>query len=216
MPRGTKYGNNYYEVFSSRLNRVVRLFSNIEYYNYLSIEINPNVADFCEQPLQADIEIDGHKESAIFDMWVEYKNGECEFQEVKYKSELTGKDEKSLRSQEQIRRETIWCAEKGYKFTIRTDKDIIAGKYTVSNMNVMAARLRRYIPKDDYYTKRLVENLNGRRGMDFGAIKELKLLPQDKELDHICFLFREGIIKFNIDDRPIDDKLFISLRNHER
>ena len=63
MPRGTHYGNNYYEVFSPKLRRTVRLFSNLEYNNYLSLEINPEVVSFCEQPYRAIIDFGGDKKT---------------------------------------------------------------------------------------------------------------------------------------------------------
>lgn len=212
MPRGTHYGNNYYEVYSPKLRRIVKLFSNIEYYNYLSLEINPDVISFCEQPYRASIEFDGKKKEVIFDMYVEYKDGSSEFQEVKYKSELDGQDSASLRSQEQIRREKIWCEENGYTYVVRTDKDILRGKYTASNMNVMAARLRRYNPLDDYYTKRVLVAFRDENHMTLDEMKEFHLLPENHELEHLCYLYSIGIVQFNIDNKPIDGKLTVALR----
>lgn len=45
-------------------------------------------------------------------------------QEVKYEDELNGVDGKSIRSQEQIRREKKWYEERNISFAIRTDKEI--------------------------------------------------------------------------------------------
>lgn len=46
MARATHYGNNYYEVYSKKLKRIVRLFSSLEYTNFLTLEINPSVISF--------------------------------------------------------------------------------------------------------------------------------------------------------------------------
>ena len=43
MQRSTHYGNNYFSVYSNKIKRVVHLFSNLEYYNFLTLETNPQV-----------------------------------------------------------------------------------------------------------------------------------------------------------------------------
>ena len=58
MPRCRKYGNNYYITYSKKLNRNITLYSQLEYHNFLTIEMNPHVMDFCEQPLAINVEID--------------------------------------------------------------------------------------------------------------------------------------------------------------
>lgn len=50
MPRGTHYGSNYWEAYSNKLKRKICLFSNLEYENFLSLEMNANVMKYCEQP----------------------------------------------------------------------------------------------------------------------------------------------------------------------
>lgn len=212
MPRGTHYGNNYYEVYSSKVKRIVKLFSNLEYYNFLSLEMNPDVRSFCEQPLRVPITMEGETRNVIFDMYVEYVDGSSEFQEVKYESELNGEDEKSKRSREQIRREKIWCVENGHEFSVRTEKEIISGRSTTANLNVMAARVRRYTPLDDYYDRRIEKALADDKYLQFGEMKERELLPEGKELEHLCYLYAKGIVTFDIDNRPISDQTKIRLK----
>jgi len=55
MPRATHYVNNYYEVYSKKLKRIVRMFSSLEYANFLTLEMNPAVKKFCEQTLEIEI-----------------------------------------------------------------------------------------------------------------------------------------------------------------
>lgn len=52
IPRSTHYGNNYFAVYSNKIHRICHFYSNLEYYNFLSLEINPKVSSFCEQPHQ--------------------------------------------------------------------------------------------------------------------------------------------------------------------
>ena len=129
MARSTHYGNNYYVVYSSKVKRLCHFYSNLEYYNFLSLEINPNIDTFCEQPLKIQILQDNKLTYAIFDMWVKYHDGREELQEIKYESELHGNGPNSIRSKEQIRKEQQWCELNNIDFVIRTDKTIPLGRF---------------------------------------------------------------------------------------
>ena len=216
MPRATHYGNNYYRTYSPKLNRVITCYSNLEYYNYLTLETNPLVKTFCEQPLKIEIIQDDKVKYAIFDMWVKYHDGSEEFQEVKYSSELNGNDPSSVRSQEQIRRQENWCKDNAVKFVVRTEKDIIKGPFYLRNLNVISSRIRRYVPNENiYYQPRIIKALRHNGNLTIGELIKNKLLPIGNELNHICYLYSTGIIDMNIADRPIDNKLEVKLcRQH--
>lgn len=212
MPRATHYGNNYFVVYSNKLHRTCRFFSNLEYYNFLSLEINPDVETFCEQPLKIEIIQNNQLKHAIFDMWVKYRNGNEEMQEVKYQSELEKDDEKSLRSQEQIRREAAWCKDNGIDFVVRTDKNISKGKFFLNNINVMASRLRRYISTEDkYYNPRILNAINNQNVITVEELIARELLPLNNELNHLCYMYEQGLIKMNIEDRPLDFRTEVTL-----
>lgn len=105
VPRGRKYGSNYWETYSIKLDRQVTFYSDLEYKNYLTLEMNPKVVTFCEQPLSVELSICDKKEKTIFDMWAQYEDGYEELQEVKYIDELLGITEKSIRSKHQIEKQ---------------------------------------------------------------------------------------------------------------
>lgn len=212
MTRTTHYGNNYFSVYSKKVRRITNFFSNIEYYNFLTLEMNPDVKTFCEQPKEIEIYMEGKIKKAIFDMWVLYEDGTEEFQEVKYESELLGKDDKSLRSQEQIKRQMLWCKENGCNFVVRTDTEICKGKFTISNLNVMAAKVRRYNPRDDFYHQHIQKQLDYYRKMTVQEMIANDMLPKDYELEQICNMYYQGAITFDIAARPLDGKTIIRLR----
>ena len=212
MPRSTHYGNNYYEVYSKKIGRIVRLFSNLEYANYLTLEMNPNVVKFCEQPMEISISIEDKQVKAVFDFWVKYKDGNEEFQEVKYYEELNGNDEKSIRSQEQIRREKTWCMKNNVNFSIRTDKQIYDGRFFIRNLEYLSAKVRRYIPYENNYYKSLI--INHFKNLKHSTITELinkELLPIGYEIDYIAYLYYNGIVNLNLKNRPIDKRTEVSL-----
>jgi hypothetical protein len=59
MKRGSKYGSNYWEVYSPKVKRIIRLFSDLEYDHWVLVENNPSVTSFCEQPLRIACNLSG-------------------------------------------------------------------------------------------------------------------------------------------------------------
>ena len=211
MPRGSHYGSNYFIVYSQKIKQNVKLYSNLEYYNFLTLEVDPNVEYFCEQPYEISINIGNTLRKAVFDMYVKYKDGREEFQEIKYKSELSGEDDASIRSQEQIRREQQWCEMNHITFMIRTEEDIIKGRFHMQNLNVIAARLRKYIPTESAYYNVLIKKTLKKNCLTIQDMIEHKLLPIQHELDHICYLYSEGIIQMDVENQPLDNRMEIQI-----
>lgn len=65
------------------MNRKACFFSNLEYENFLTLEMNPDVEFMCEQPLQIKIMVDGILGKSVLDFWVKYNDRHEEIQEVK-------------------------------------------------------------------------------------------------------------------------------------
>lgn len=104
-----KYGNNRWLAYSNKLKRTVYLFSDLEYEHWIQLEFDSNVINFCEQPLKVSL-ITGNKQvSSIFDMWIQYKDKNEEFIEIKYSSDLSKENVKK-----QIQIQKSWC-EKNFK-----------------------------------------------------------------------------------------------------
>ena len=134
VPRGTHYGSNYYYTYSFKLKRYVKLYSQLEYHNFLTLEMNPLVETFCEQPLEIKIIVNEKEESSIFDMWVLYTNHKEEFQEVKYMSEINDSNNPPNRAIHQIEKQKLWCDNNRFNYNIRTDQDIYKGPYYINNL----------------------------------------------------------------------------------
>lgn len=212
MPRSTHYGNNYYAVYSKKIHRICHFYSNLEYFNFLSLEINPMVKKFCEQPVKINIVQENKMQSAIIDMWVLYYDGKEEFQEVKYTSELVGNTAESIRSQEQIRREELWCKENNIDFIIRTEKSIPQGRFYLSNANTIAAYIRRYTPKEDkFYTPKIIEVLEKYKKVTIEDLINNCLLPLNSEMAHLCYMYEKGLICMNINNQPLGNKTEVTL-----
>lgn len=142
IKRSLKYGNNYYIFHSPKLGRSVTAYSNLEFYNLIALEMNHDVEWYCEQPVKAQLyDPLGHSEVCIPDVYIYYRNGAEEIQEVKYSFEYEGDGTETARAWGQRRREERWSRENGMAFSVRTEKEIIIGK-SVQNLRYLCSRLR--------------------------------------------------------------------------
>ena len=123
-PRG-KYWSNLWKAYSPKLGREITLYSDLEYYNYITVEANPVIQVYCEQPTYARIYEEGKELSSIIDMWVLFKDGNEEFWEVKYQQDLNVINERIM-LQRQLAVQKEWCEINRYSYNIRCDQDIEA------------------------------------------------------------------------------------------
>ena len=139
IKRSSKYGNNYWEVYSPKVKRNVRLFSDLEYENWILIETNPKIVSFCEQPLEIKDSIDGKSKKSIFDMWILYDDEREEFQEVKYQSEL---NDINSRSSKQVAFQKEWCVRNGYDYAVKTDVEIRKNKVYLDTLKQIIGQVK--------------------------------------------------------------------------
>lgn len=68
--RSSSYGSNYWVFHSRKLRRRVAVFSNLEYENILTLEMNPDVEWYCEYPLETTVYIGGKESKVLFNAWI--------------------------------------------------------------------------------------------------------------------------------------------------
>ena len=213
MPRGTHYGNSYFVFNSRKIGRRVTAFSNLEFDNLICLEMDPEVEYYCEQPETISLVVDGQEKESTFDVWVFYRNGEEEYQEVKYISEVNDKAPDS-RTAQQIRIQQKWCKINGFKHVLRTDDSIYLGQYYLTNLRFLAAKTRRNIVPSDIQasTEKKIRSLLEERYCNVGGLIKNKILPGGMEIDSLAIMYFKGIIKFaNIEDAIITDKTEVYL-----
>ncbi|WP_289139876.1 TnsA endonuclease N-terminal domain-containing protein [uncultured Brevibacillus sp.] len=140
--RSTRYGSNYWHVFSPKLERMVHFFSDLEYEHWLLVEADQTVKRFCEQPVRIDGVYNGAKVSSILDMWIERVDGSQSFVEVKYTQEL---DPRNPRSERSIRQTTIqrkWCEHNNFNYEIKTEKDIRSNQILLDNLRELIPNIK--------------------------------------------------------------------------
>lgn len=213
MPRGTHYGNNYIIAMSRKLRRKIAAFSNLEYDNLVSLEMNPDVEWYCEQPCKKEVNIDGQNHSTVFDVYVLYKNGKEEFQEVKYASSIQGLSDDSERTAKQISIQKTWCSQNNMPYSIRTDKDIYLGQYHMRNLHYLFAKARRFQSSDTVSEKHLVKFLADRGQTSVGLLVNNGIISAQSGIDFLADLYYKGIIDFsNLRDECFSYKTEVIIR----
>lgn len=204
MPRGSHYGCDYWIAKSFKLHRSIQLYSMLEYANYLELEMNPDVAYFCEQPVSVELLVGSKMRQTIFDFWVSYADGREEFQEVKYQSDLEGKEKAALRSQEQVKRQESWCKINNFSYKIITDQNLFGYKYRSQNLSLLSSYMNRFeiSPDCELYLKNLKKYAI--QPITISTILTEGLLESGSEWMILAYLYYIGKIMININDRPLD------------
>ena len=202
MPRSTHYGNNYWLFQSRKIGRRVTAFSNLEYENLISLEMDPNVVFYCEQPCEQTVIIDGNKHHTVFDVYVVYRDGREVFQEVKYAEEIAS--ETDGRSRKQINTQQYWCKQNNYPYELRTDKEIEIGQYTIRNLCYLCTKARRNTSTEAINDQAFLTYLKEHGEPTIGQLYVNGLLTTRSGIDYLADLYYRGKIEFSdIHNEPI-------------
>jgi len=213
MPRGTHYGSSYWEVYSKKMGRKAYFFSSLEYHNFLLQEMDPNVVQMCEQPLEIEIMIDGKNEKSILDFWLKYADGSEEIQEIKSVESLKEDSKDSIRTKAQMQKQKLWCEENGITYTVRSEKEIYADEYLIENCAYMASKVRRYAVPEDIgsYKNILIGYLEACKKVEIHKLMETGRLPLGNEINFLCYMHFTGTIRIDIGNRPLDNRTEVAL-----
>ncbi len=194
MKRSMKYGNNYWEAYSPKIGRNVRFFSDLEYDNWVHIETNPEIIDFCEQPLKIQIVFEDKLVESIFDMWVQYSDNTEEFMEVKYAAELVGENSKSLRSKRQIEVQRQWCMDHQYNYSVKTDTEIRASLTHLNNLKQIIGQVR-MMPQINITEFLPIVNLLSETSLSIAELIKMTDYTVSYMIQIICLLVYKGICR---------------------
>lgn len=207
MPRNTKYGSNYWNATSRKINRRVEFFSDLEYDHWILVESNPAITSFCEQPLKIKHLYKGEIVTFVFDMWLLFSDGTEKFIEVKYERDLDPNNPKSIKTIRQTSAQEDWCYKNNKPYEIMTDSKIRSNPLLLSNLKQIVSYSRnRTAPNelDQYQINRIVRN----RRITMKEIEhELFHLAPQRILETICNLIYTGHVQANISNCLIGPSL---------
>ncbi|MCU4997236.1 Tn7 transposase TnsA N-terminal domain-containing protein [Bacillus thuringiensis] len=189
-----KFGNNRWISYSSKLQREVFLFSDLEYEHWLIIESNPTIIDFCEQPLLMNAHINGKLMTSIVDMWVKYNTGQEEFIEIKYAADLT---KQTVINQIAIQKH--WCNEHRFQHRVKTEGHIRTNRMLLSNLKILVKgqkQQKQQLDTDRYLIMKILKSATAKIPLTF-LIQETKL-PQNRLFLSIGQMILNGEVYSNI------------------
>ena len=202
MPRGTHYGNNYWIFYSVKLGRRVTAFSNLEYENLITLEMNPEVEYYCEQPTKIILFDKDEDKTAIPDVWVLYRDGREEFQEVKYAESLLEGNPDYMRSMEQIEREKSWCEMNGFDFSIKTYESVHIGEYYLRNLIFLRGHLKSNLLSNNSTFRKLFNAI--KYDSTIGSLINDETITEKNMMTMLSSMFYKGLITFDdFDDKPL-------------
>ncbi|EMA7399372.1 TPA: Tn7 transposase TnsA N-terminal domain-containing protein [Bacillus cereus] len=189
-----KFGNNRWISYSSKLQREVFLFSDLEYEHWLIIESNPTIIDFCEQPLLMNAHINGKLMTSIVDMWVKYNTGQEEFIEIKYAADLT---KQTVINQIAIQKH--WCNEHRFQHRVKTEGHIRTNRMLLSNLKILVKgqkQQKQQLDTNRYLIMKILKSATAKIPLTF-LIQETKL-PQNRLFLSIGQMILNGEVYSNI------------------
>lgn len=139
-PGRGSYGNNLWQVYSPKLGRKVKLYSDLEYHHWILVEATPEIVTFCEQPIRMQSRVEGRDRASYIDMWVQWRNGSEQYRELKYAKDIAQIDNKPL-LRRQLAIQVAWCERHGVEHLIITDAQVHANKLLLRNWRLILSIL---------------------------------------------------------------------------
>lgn len=197
-----KFGNNRWKTKSIKLDREVFLYSDLEYDNWLTVECNPSIIKFCEQPIQLKVPYKNSIRTSIPDMWILYDNGDEEIVEVKYTKDLN-----KVKVKEQIEIQRIWATKNCVKHRIVTEKDVRDNRLLLSNYKSLINILKNVEVKELVKLDDCLDVIRAHGPLKISEFTDFLAMDRVTVLKNIAFLIYMGHIKANIDICYFGDKL---------
>jgi hypothetical protein len=204
IPRNKKYGNNYWIGQGPKVKmREVALYSDLEYDNWVSIELNSNVVTYCEQAERISYMFEGKLHSTIIDMRLLLKDGSEEIHEVKYRNELIPGHRNYERNMRQIGAQAEWCKLNGFIHRVIDESLLRTGRFVLGNRVKILGLIRNTTFKINY------NDLLSFIGTTPTTLEKLQLevdLPYYELQYACCWLTYKGSIQMDIESCALSHK----------
>lgn len=203
IKRSSKYGNNYWVSYSPKMNRNIRLFSDLEYDHWILIETDPEIASFCEQPLRIRQQMGAEFVESIFDMWTIDIRGVESFIEVKYAHELDESNLKSARSVRQTAAQRSWCQENGYRYKVAVDREIRKNPLLLSNLKQIISHMKNRVQPVETDRYQVIQQVRIGKMRLPELVRKLTQMAEPRIREAVFGLIYEGKLRSNMDEQPI-------------
>jgi TnsA-like endonuclease N terminal len=139
-PGRGSYWNNLWQVYSPKIGRTVKLYSDLEYHHWILVEATPEIVTFCEQPVRMQSRVDGRDRASYADMWVQWRDGTEQYRELKYAKDMAQVDRNPSLSR-QLTVQAAWCKRHDVEHVVVTDEAVFANKLLLRNWRLILSVL---------------------------------------------------------------------------
>jgi hypothetical protein len=189
LSRKEKCKSTYFELYSMKNHRNIKLFSQQCYYQALILEMNHIVRSYCERPCR--ISNPNNDALNIIDFIVEYTNTEfLEMQRMNY----YGSNMIPPTIQQAFFGEEKWCHSHGYRYKIITLYESKNNNYYLHNIKYLYGLMRRInSPVYSKYVDLLIRSLYSRKAVSISSFMNENCLSAYEALLTVSFGIYRGI-----------------------
>lgn len=207
QPRG-RFGSNFWEVYSPKLDRNVCLYSNLERDHWVLVESDPNIVWFLENPIAIRIRIDGRDIRTVPDMMVRFSDDTEEYREVKHVKDLASLDERGIN---QLAAQHTWASVCGRSYRIIDDTEIRANRIYLANWKHALSYVAQFQPVELQNALRVLRQLFDSSPRWILGELENRCAPLSKTLTRaaIVRLLQSGHITADLMQYPFNSALIL-------
>lgn len=130
------FGRSYWEMYSPKVKRNVKLFGDVGRDHWLLLEADPNVIWFCDSPVCFPGS-SGEPGQNVLDMWVLFADGSEEYRTVRRTTAVSG-------FAKELARRDAWCERNGFVHRVVTERDLQPYRTLIDNCGTYIG----FIPKE--------------------------------------------------------------------
>ncbi|MFZ5353733.1 MAG: hypothetical protein ACOZCL_13565 [Bacillota bacterium] len=192
---------HYMEAYSPKLDRIVILNNELEYDNWVLLESDPGIVEYCEQPIKIKYHENGFTYVTKIDIWFKKKNNEVGFIKLDYD------DAKSVRYNNEILLQKRWCRENGFSYMLLGRREITSNEMYLNNMKHLLSVITAYKDIVDTDIKAIEKLIEENNRISIGAIVDkLNPIPYTRIRAAVYRMIYNGSIKADVKIVPLGDK----------
>ena len=206
VPSRPSFANRWFG-YSPKLRREVAVAGNLMSDRLTLLEVDPEVVDFCEYPLETDVLVNGRSIHVRFSYWVKFKTGRERLEAVV-----------PSRAGAQLRAQRLWCKSWHWEFKEWTPTELNRGPFTLTNWKSIlsfythASHAKR-ISAILAHKRTLLERLKGAGPMPIGLLVSSEREGRRVEIELAAFdLLREGSAIADLSEQTFSPNTIISPR----
>lgn len=204
-----RYGCNYWEVYSPKLNRNVRLYRDIEYDHWALVEADPDITWYCEHPLKIQLRFGAQAVESSFHMLIR-RQGRHEYRRVVYAD-----DQVRASSRWRMQAEQVWCDAHGYGYAVISSDVIRQNPLYLSNWKRLLRHLGpERIREASPWKESVLQIVKSERLCSIRAIENAFVRNHVTAIRTAIFaLLHDGSITAALDRVPLNDLTHVRIRH---